>query len=254
MRGTDDVETVFLNSSGKKEWPCRYCLVNYQLSGGTENIGAHLRKHHGVHEDSPADIRIKNLETSIAAAMEGASANPQKRRRLNQEEAITDLNPDVLELLYVQFIAVCNQSLRLAECPEFRAFLFYLNKDIDTWLPSDNHTIHKWVMRQWEAEKVKKKQRLQSARSKIHITTDMWTSTNDLAMMAVVAQFLGEDNQLETILLALKSVEGSHEGENLAKYLMEVVEDWGFANNLGYLVMDNASSNDTLIRYFSIGK
>jgi hypothetical protein len=59
---------------------------------------------------------------------------------------------------------------------------------------------------------------------------------------------------LETSLLALVEVFGAHEGETLAPYILKVVEEWGFASNLGYFVMDNASNNDTMMRYLSLGK
>jgi hypothetical protein len=34
---------------------------------------------------------------------------------------------------------------------------------------------------------------------------------------------------------------------------MEVIRDWEIAYKLGYLVMDNASNNDTMMQYISEG-
>ena len=141
MRDTNDPETVFWNRKGKKEWRCRYYLQDYQLSGGTDNIKGHLNWH-DIFEDSPKEKRAKNMTLNIEDAIASAVENPQKRRKLNKEEATTDFNPDVAEILYIKFIAVCNQPLRLVECPEFRTFLFYLNKDIESWLPDDNYIIY----------------------------------------------------------------------------------------------------------------
>jgi hypothetical protein len=45
-------------------------------------------------------------------------------------------------------------------------------------------------------------------------------------------------------------MEGEHSGENLAKYLQEVVADWGISSKLGYIQMDNATNNDTMMREF----
>lgn len=44
--------------------------------------------------------------------------------------------------------------------------------------------------------------------------------------MAITAQYVSEDNVLETSLLALVEVFGAHEGENLAPYILKVVEEW----------------------------
>ena len=64
---------------------------------------------------------------------------------------------------------------------------------------------------------------------------------------------MGEDGQLETMLLALKEIFGKHTGENLLKYVLATVVRWGIASKLGYLQMDNASNNDTLIQCLSTG-
>jgi hypothetical protein len=51
----------------------------------------------------------------------------------------------------------------------------------------------------------------------------------------------------------MKEIEGNHKGENLALVLMDVIRDWGIACKLGYMVMDNASNNDTMMHALSIG-
>jgi hypothetical protein len=253
MRGTDDMETIFKNQKGEKEWRCRYCMTDYQLSGGTSNIEKHLSKIHELFEDSPKDKRAKNQQIVLDQAMASAESNPQKRRRLNYDEATTDINPDVLEVLYVRFISACNQSLRLVECPEFRALLAYLNRDIEIWLPDSHPTIAEWVKRQYHIEKGVKKQRLHAAWSKIHVSLDMWTSTNNKPVMGVTATYTAEDGALETITLALKEVIGVHEGKNLASVFMEVIKEWEIASQLGFFVLDNAANNDTMMQYISLG-
>jgi len=109
-------------------------------------------------------------------------------------------------------------------------------------------------MRQFEDQKAKVKQRIQSAKSKIHISCDLWTSPNSLAILGVVAHFVTEDGQLEHCVLALKDIDGEHDGGNLAATIMEVIEDWGFASKLGYFVMDNAGNNDTMMESLSLGQ
>lgn len=235
MRGTNDMQTVFTNEKGKKEWRCRYCMVNYQLSDGTDNIKQHLNDMHGVYEDSPKDIRIRNVQIAIETAIASAEANPQKRRRFNDTESTTAFEPDVAEILYVKFIAACNQPLRLVECPEFRAFLVYVNEDITTWLPDSHQTIRTWVLRQYDIERERIKSRVQNARSKVHISCDLWTSPNDFAVLGIVAHYISEDNQLEHSVLALVEITGPHEGENLAPHVIKVVEDWGIVLKLGFL-------------------
>jgi hypothetical protein len=70
--------------------------------------------------------------------------NPHKRRRVGDGEGVS-IQPNVLKILWVNVLAACSLALRLVSVPQFRAFLSYLNSDIDTWLPSSHNTIRNWV-------------------------------------------------------------------------------------------------------------
>jgi hypothetical protein len=51
--------------------------------------------------------------------------------------------------------------------------------------------------------------------------------------------------------LAIKEVEKEHSGENIAKYLLDVIKDYEIEKNLGYIVMDNALDNNTMMSSLS---
>jgi len=107
-------------------------MQNYVLSSGTSTISRHLEEYHDIKEDTSADKRAKNIQINIEEAIISAAENPQKRRKLNEYDGgDMPLNKDVIKVLYVRFIAACNMPLRLVECAEFRAFLSYLNKDVN---------------------------------------------------------------------------------------------------------------------------
>ena len=110
------MQHIFLNTKGREEWRCQFCLANYQISGGIGTIITHL-EWHGINGQSPADIRAKNVQIDIQKAMESAAENPQKRRKLNDlDGGSLPLDGDVIEVLFVKFIAACNMPLRLVEC------------------------------------------------------------------------------------------------------------------------------------------
>lgn len=252
----EDIETRYYNErTRKEEWRCKHCNRTYACSGGTAAPAKHLTGRppdgHGLPRGAPRTCKVANIRTILEQARVSAAENPRKRRRLN-DQCGDSIDPDQLEVLYVRFLTACSLPFRLVECPEFRAFLAYLNDDIDTWLPDTHETIKKWIMRQYGSHKEKVKQRIQSAKSRIHISCDLWTSPNSLAILGSVAHFVTEDGQLEHCVLALKDIDSEHDGENLAAAIMEVVEDWGFASKLGYFVMDNAGNNDTMMRSLSL--
>jgi hypothetical protein len=174
---------------------------------------------------------VTTIRTILEEARAVAEDNPRKRRRLNGQPG-NSIDPDQLEVLYVRFITACSLPFRLVECPEFRALLAYINDDIDTWLPDTHETIRKWIMRQYEDQKEKVKQRIQSAKSRIHISCDLWTSPNSLAILGVVGHYVTEDGQLEHHVLALKDIDSEHDGSHLAAAIFEVVDEWGFASKV----------------------
>ncbi|KAM3517051.1 hypothetical protein MY4038_010335 [Beauveria bassiana] len=251
-----EIETRYYNQrTGKEEWRCKYCGKTYSCSGGTAAPAKHLTDPppdgHGLPKGAPRTAKVRNIRIIIEEARVTAEESARKRRRLNDQYG-DSIDPDQLEVLYVRFVTACSLPFRLVECPEFRALLAYVNSDIDTWLPNTHQTIKRWILRQYEEQKEKVKQRIQSAKSRIHISCDLWTSPNSLAILGVVAHYVTEDCKLEHHTLALKDIDGEHDWSHLAAAIMDVIDDWGFASKLGYFVMDNAGNNDTMMKCLSL--
>ena len=86
---------------------------------------------------------------------------------------------------------------------------------------------------------------LPKGKSNIHLSFDMWTSGNNLALVAIVSHFINKDGNSCTIPLAIRCIQGSHSSENTAQQIIAVIEDYGIASRLGYFVLDNADTNET---------
>jgi len=80
-----------------------------------------------------------------------------------------------------------------------------------------------------------------AALSKIHISFDLWTSPNKLAMLGVVAYYLSPDLTAKSPMVGLRKLSGNHSSENQAKILLEVAKEFDLASNeiLGYFIADN---------------
>ena len=81
----------------------------------------------------------------------------------------------------------------------------------------------------------------------IYIICDMWTLPNHLRLLAVIGHFISEQSKHLTITLALKELQGEYLGENQAEVVLDVLNNYRIHNKLGYMVIDNVGSNDTLI-------
>lgn len=78
--------------------------------------------------------------------------------------------------------------------------------------------------------------------SRIHISNDLWSSTNSLSLLGGVALY-----KHRTVLLALPHIEGKHDGENQAESILKAADRYGIKGQLGTFTMDNASNNDTMV-------
>ena len=109
-------------------------------------------------------------------------------------------------------------------------------------------------MRTFELEKDYIRASLLNSLSKIHISCDLWTSPNSLAILGTVAHFIAENSDLRNPVLALRELKEEHTGENISEVIMDVVKDYGIASKLGYFMMDNATNNDIMMDFLSLSK
>jgi len=230
---------------------CKYCPREYRESGGTGYIAQHLKTTHDIH-DTAKQQQASSQQLSIASAFQQGEESQYKRRRLNSLPS--SLNPATLEQLFVRWISSCSIGFRMAERSEFRDLLFFLNPGINTWLPTEHHTIQTWTMRAYEAEKQHVQQALQSAQSKIHFTVDLWTSSNSKALLGMIGHYFADNGDLCQSVLALRELDGQHTGENQSQLIMKVIEEYRIASKVGYFMMDNAENNETMIRSLSLCK
>ena len=83
---------------------------------------------------------------------------------------------------------------------------------------------------------------LQSA-SSIAITSDIWSGNAKEDYLSVVAHYVSKDWVLEKRIIGLRLIDVSHSGENISERLLSVIDEFGCANKVFSVTLDNASSN-----------
>lgn len=152
-----------------------------------------------------------------------------------------------------RFIAVCSQPLRLIERQEFRDLLEYINPDTLCWLPRAHSTIGIWVERQFKAHRKRVMRNVKDARSKVHVSCDLWTSTNGHSILAVILIYVDANGKVRRTMAGMREILGNKTGERLCVMVMEIIKEWEIQLNLGYFMMDNAADNDVMMRHISLG-
>src|SRR5205085_9216076 len=127
-------------------------------------------------------------------------------------------------------------------------WVLYIAPGLKEYLVKSANTIRSWIL--WEFAKQRRyiKQELATARSRIHVSFDLWTSTNAKLFVGVVFHFLDKDLKVRNLLAGMRRVRGAKTGENIAEAIIPIIEGMVSGARFGFFIGDNASENSTAIR------
>ncbi|TKA65602.1 hypothetical protein B0A49_12935, partial [Cryomyces minteri] len=162
--------------------------------------------------------------------------------------SLSHFNAEMWKAAYLDWMVRDNISFSQATSPKIRR-LFELSGLQGTNLyPVSHNTPRDWIMKLHQVQQVQIKELLTAARSRIHLSFDLWSSSSGLSLVGVVAHFIDQDAHLKVVLLGLRRIEGDHTGENIAVCITSVIHEYSIGSRLGCFVLDNASNNNTCIQ------
>ena len=192
-------------------------------------------------------MAYKHLTKSHGIATGDASKSPQPAANQKVFDTVTTDRYDDFKTAVVRWIVYCNIAFQMLENQYFRNVVSLLNKGFAVLLPKDSATVRNWVKEEYDKQKDALIEELAAAISNIHLSFDIWTSPNRYSIISVFGHFISEEGQRRQQLLAFRRIYGSHDGENIATALYEVIQEYGIAQKVGYFMSDNAKNNDTAI-------
>jgi hypothetical protein len=141
-----------------------------------------------------------------------------------------------------------NVAFRKVDSDAFRELIAYLNPRGGDAMPC-GQSVKNWILQGYGLHKKMVIEHLRSSVSKIHISFDLWTSSNLLSLNGIIAHYLDADYKPQAITLATPEQIGSHAGVDIAASVIQVMKDFEIEKSkVGYFVLDNASNNDTALR------
>jgi hypothetical protein len=109
-----------------------------------------------------------------------------------------------------------------------------LNPTVFEYIYTSGKSVRSFIIKEFQRRRMRVIDELHSARSKIHLSFDLWSSPNALSLCGVVAHYLTADLQSRAILIGLKRVKGAHSGENIAEAILRIINEFGIAEKVGY--------------------
>ena len=224
-----------------KHYYCCLCLDEKKdtaykplIINGISSIHSHFRSKHNIDQSGKVIERESSARVSMASS--------------GLEEFIFQSTLDKFKLLLIQWIIFCHISFLQIENKYFHNLLTFLSTALGSFLPSRN-TFCCWVLEEFKIRKLRLRKTLRKARSKIHLSFNLWTSPNFYSIIAIVAHFIDSKGHRQTKLLAIRQLKGEHSGENIAASVLQVIREYRIQRHIGFFVLDNASSNDVAVDY-----
>jgi hypothetical protein len=232
-------------SDNKEVYYCHECAVGkYKqelfVINGTSGVRNHLEHKHQIDPQSGVK-RHSSTRKSVLEQQNGAAAT----NTFFWKDSIEKFR----ELL-VRWIVYCHIAFFQLENPYFRELLSFLNPALLNHLPKAAKTIRSWVMNTFISKKQQLREDLRLSRSRISISFDLWTSPNPYAILGVIAMWIDATGKRRATVLGIRRVYGEHTGENLGSVVLELLKEYDISGDqIGYFMLDNASSNDTAVEF-----
>jgi hAT family C-terminal dimerisation region/BED zinc finger len=202
---------------------CIYCAKSYVSSNSsTSNMWKHIKR---VHPDKI--VGKSATTTSVAYPSRGFVFNPAIFRQKLAKWIVLDDQPfiEIEQKSFLEMVASLNPG---AEVPA-----------ADTICRDLGHL--------FEAEKRRVRGLLQDVPGCISFAIDSWTSPNSQAFLGITAHWIDHDWTMQSLLLNLVPLRGSHSGANLCSEFIATCQDFGVLTKLRAITTDNASNNNTFV-------
>lgn len=127
---------------------------------------------------------------------------------------------------------------------EGEGFKYFCQRACPYWVIPCRQTIAKHVLSMYKSEKRKLKDALKGKR--VSLTTDTWTSIQNINYMVLTAHFVDDSWNLHKKVLNF-CVIPNHKGESISRLLEECLIEWEIKKILT-ITVDNASANDAALK------
>uniref|UniRef100_A0A7N0TTA3 Transposase n=1 Tax=Kalanchoe fedtschenkoi TaxID=63787 RepID=A0A7N0TTA3_KALFE len=226
--------TKFITKDGQKKAKCNYSPKEYNADpekNGTTGMKI------GVCPSNPQNHhQLKQTMLNLQPALKGQKGEGVLTpSRFNQEEARKGLAymiiRDELPFNFVDHVGF--QCFMSTCCPLFA-------------IPS-RYTVKRDISEVFHEQRKVLKDFLKESDVKICITTDTWTSLQNINYMSITSHFIDSNWKLHKRILNFCRI-SSHRGEALGKAVEKCLLDWDI-DSVYAITVDNAKSNDTMVSY-----
>lgn len=148
----------------------------------------------------------------------------------------------------VEMVIVDELPFKFVEGKGFKKFIDRLTCGSQPrFVVPSRFTVARDVLKLYVNEKSHLKHIFVNKKYRVSLTTDCWTSGQNINYMVLTSHFIDSDWRLHKKILSFCPIE-NHKGDTIGKTIEKNLKDWGIERVMT-LTVDNASSNDTAIAH-----
>ncbi|KAH9659532.1 BED-type domain-containing protein [Citrus sinensis] len=213
---------------------CNYCSKVYAYHSrfiGTRTLWNHLAAC-TAYADRKVDLKQKTLVFEDNTTGGGSNL-----------VAISCSKEDIRKAC-IEMIIIDELPFSFVEKEGFRKFMSKACPKLDRF---SRRTVARDVYQLYLNEKNNLKKVFARNKYRVCITTDCWTSIQNLNYMVITAHFIDDEWQLHKRILNFCQID-DHKGDTIGKLIESCLLEWGI-DRVFTITVDNASSNDLVISY-----
>jgi len=223
---------------GGRYWICQRChnrkAIERPLTcGSTSTPAYHLQAVHQLGPQGSIERTKPSKNTVTQYFKQKSPPQPAYAERFQQK--------------LINAMVECDLTFHQIASQSFRQLLLHSGPDVEELLPVAN-TARAWILQAFGERRSDIKSSLRTAKSRIAISFDSWSSGNDKHLLGIVGHWLDKSNTMVRALLAMPELFGNEGGAHIAPALQQCINYYEIGDKLGAFQMDNADNNDTAIK------
>ena len=213
-----------LDGSISGVWLCKLCHqartksdAKYTING-TSYIRSHIKKKHAVNPFTGKQVPSNPNNLPKSPFTHAAHIPGMVSHTLHTPWEEEQFQHSVVDWTIIRDLSFLN-----AIYPATRGLLTWNRLNLLHALPDSATTLSSYINKYFTERQLEVRQLIQSAASKIAVSVDIWTSSNHLSFLGVVAHFVDADYQQRDLLIAFNNLIGDHTASAQALAILKVI-------------------------------
>ncbi|KAK9706312.1 hypothetical protein RND81_07G116000 [Saponaria officinalis] len=223
---------------GLRKAQCKSCKK--YLSYGSNSGVSHLHKH------AKNTCPLKHIANNTSQTRLRIKTEPDGSSTLELKEKSKEFEQEFSRKKLVTMIVLHEYPLSMVDHFGFREFVKSLNYSFKM---ISRNTLRSDILKMYKDEKLSIKRLLELNDSRVAVTTDMWTASNQKkGYMAVTSHFIDQNWVLQNRTLRFCFVPCPNTKGVIAKILMDCLSQYSLEGKISSVVVDNCTTNDAMIK------